>query len=310
MFIYKATSVSCQPLFGSNGFAGMLKECTNKPQLIKPEYGKYIPPALSRRMSEILKMSVACAVELTSHDVTLKPEAILVGTGLGCLEDTEKFLQAYLSVSGDLIPPTSFIQSTHNTIAGQISLILKNHGYNMTHTRNTVSFELALMDAELCLMEGRKFVLAGGADERINLLEMAASYFCFGQKQLGSGAGFFLLGAAKGKETPAIKTTVFEVNENLEGEIKTFLSEQIPSLILYAGNPNFPTQFSSIPTLNYESYFGTFFTGPAVALHWASDILLNRGKGEMQHTLFKGSGPVLIWNNLNPATLGLTQVSL
>lgn len=134
-----------------------------------PNYKEFIPPMQIRRMSKIIRMSLACSKSVLSKN-ELEPQAIICGTGLGCLTDTEKFLDLCGTIEG-MLPPTAFIQSTHNTIAGQISLLLQNHSYNMTHTQNALSFEYALLDAKLQLSEGKSFVLAGAADEYNEHLE-------------------------------------------------------------------------------------------------------------------------------------------
>ncbi|HKJ49248.1 MAG TPA: beta-ketoacyl synthase chain length factor, partial [Christiangramia sp.] len=67
------------------------------------------------------------------------------------------------------LSPTSFIQSTHNTVGGQIALDLKCKGHNMTFTQNSVSFESALLDALLQMQEdGVRNILVGGVDETSN----------------------------------------------------------------------------------------------------------------------------------------------
>ncbi len=45
------------------------------------------------------------------------PGAIITGTALGCLEDTVTFLTRMIELNEELLPPTAFIQSTHNTVA-------------------------------------------------------------------------------------------------------------------------------------------------------------------------------------------------
>ena len=72
---------------------------------------------------------------------------LLPDTGLGCLEDTEKFLSSIYTNEEKLLNPTPFIQSTHNTVAGAIALAIKCHGYNATYTHRGFSFESALEDA-------------------------------------------------------------------------------------------------------------------------------------------------------------------
>jgi 3-oxoacyl-(acyl-carrier-protein) synthase len=104
-------------------------------------------------------------VALKDADIKM-PDAIITGTGLGCLEDTEKFLLAILNNKEQFLTPTSFIQSTHNTVSGQIALLLKCYAYNSTYAHRGASFESALLDGMLLLLEGEsKNALIGGIDE-------------------------------------------------------------------------------------------------------------------------------------------------
>ena len=100
-----------------------------------------------RRMGNLIKMGVGTALKVKGEE---KIEGIVVGTGLGCIENTEIFLREFIVHSSGTLSPTAFIQSTHNTVAGQIALILKEHGYNSTYTQRGTSFENALIDG--CLL--------------------------------------------------------------------------------------------------------------------------------------------------------------
>ena len=119
------------------------------------DYKQFIPPLEARRLGKILKRAIATA------DVALKaagvetPEAIITGTGLGCIENTEIFLDALCRQGEDQMMPTRFMQSTHNTISSLVAIRLKAHGYNATYAHNTVSFQSALYDALLQLRAGR-----------------------------------------------------------------------------------------------------------------------------------------------------------
>ena len=132
----------------------------------KPEYKKYISPIRLRRMKHILRMGIASANKALEESGSNEVDAIICGTAMGCLEDTEKFLTDIIKNKEDLLNPTAFIQSTHNTVAGQIALINKCNGYNYTYVTCGFSYENALLDAQLMLLEGKaKKVLAGGVDE-------------------------------------------------------------------------------------------------------------------------------------------------
>jgi hypothetical protein len=95
-----------------------------------------------------------------------KPDAIIVGTALGCLSDTEVFLRKMVTQDEQMLTPTAFIQSTHNTVAGQIALATGCHGYNNTIVQHGHSFEGAVMAAAMHLGEHpEENLLCGGVDE-------------------------------------------------------------------------------------------------------------------------------------------------
>ena len=138
-----------------------------------PGYRQYIPADMIRRMARVIRMGVT-ASGMCLNDVSRQvpggdaglPDAIITGTGWGCLEDTEKFLSALTLNHEQMLTPTSFIQSTHNTVAGQIAQLLKCHGYNFTYVQRGISFESALLDAILQLRQGEcRHILAGASDE-------------------------------------------------------------------------------------------------------------------------------------------------
>ena len=147
----------------------------NKLKCLDPGYKEFIPAEMIRRMSRIIKMGVASAklclkdAGIGTDDTSglkITPDAIITGTGLGCIEDTEKFLATMIRNNEEFLTPTSFIQSTHNTVAGQIALLLKCHSYNFTYVHRGVSFESALIDAMTQINIGEfSNVLVGGADE-------------------------------------------------------------------------------------------------------------------------------------------------
>jgi 3-oxoacyl-(acyl-carrier-protein) synthase len=142
---------------------------SNRLGCIEPNYRDFISPDNLRRMGRLIKMGVASARICLADANCAMPDAIITGTGLGCLEDTEKFLTAMVTNKEEFLTPTSFIQSTHNTVSAQIALLLKCYNYNFTYVHRGWSFESALTDAMVQLMNGRAgTVLAGGMDELTN----------------------------------------------------------------------------------------------------------------------------------------------
>ncbi len=307
-FIKAASSISHQQTFRNKGFANSILPLSGDSKLVRVDYKEFIDAGLLRRMSEILRMSIACASDCIMQAEAKKPDAIIVGTGLGCLFDTEKFLTHALLIKEGLIPPTSFIQSTHNTIAGQISLVQGNHNYNMTHTQNTLSFELALQDAFLNLDEGRENILVGAADENIEQLKEIFVKLGFQNLNLTSGASFFIVSKNKteGDRIQITNSTSCGNITSIENYIDSFLKQNSLEknnfdLILYSDlSDNIKELFSENLTLNYTEYSGVYSTNSSFAVHLACDIL-ESGIWKNQHDIKR----ILICNNLNPENLGL-----
>jgi len=167
IYIKGIGNISPQNTFNNDFFLEEIAEYSDEHlKCIEPDYKKYIKPVLLRRMSRIIKMGIyAAKISLDDAEVSI-PDAIITGTGLGCIEDTEKFLFSMIKDNESFLPPTPFIQSTHNTISSQIALLLKCHNYNNTYVHRGISFESALIDSMMLLKENfANNVLTGGADE-------------------------------------------------------------------------------------------------------------------------------------------------
>lgn len=151
-----------------NGTQALALPSTNKAWLEaqKPDFNKYFDVKDARRTSHILKLSTVAAFDALGND-TENVDGIMVGTGIGCITDSEKFLSALIEYNESTLSPTPFIQSTHNTIAGSIALKLKVHQYNFTYSERIFSFEWTLIDAILQCSESNitKRFLVGTADE-------------------------------------------------------------------------------------------------------------------------------------------------
>jgi len=313
--IQSASTISHQPSFASKGFSSNLSKEIES--LIKPDYKEYVPPALIRRMSEILRMSVACSNLALKEAGIEQPDAIITGTGLGCLYDTEKFLNNVITIEGGLLPPTSFIQSTHNTIAGQISLVLGNHQYNMTHTQNSLSFEHALLDTMLMLDEKNGNILIGSADEDIEALHPIAAHFKLNSLPLTSGASFFVLSKNKNEKTLAVieacHTSAFY--SSLENEIKDFMStstdKQIDFILNDGRNKDITrlieTLFPDKCVINYSEICGLYATNSAFAMHLATVIICNKTKQVYGKTIANHKRALII-NTLLPARAGFIMI--
>ena len=133
---------------------------------IDPNYKDYISPIEARRMGKILKRAVATSKEALNTSGLDTVDAIITGTGYGCIENTEFFLDALSKEGEQLLKPTYFMQSTHNTISSLVAIQTKNHSYNVTYAHKGISFDSALQDAWLQFRLGKiDSALVGGHDE-------------------------------------------------------------------------------------------------------------------------------------------------
>ncbi len=197
---------------------------------IEPPYKDFLDPMVSRRMSRIVKMGVCTALSCMRKAGVEMPDAVIAGTGLGCLEDTEKFLGSIYTLQERLLNPTPFINSTHNTIAGAIALAIKCHGYNATFTHRGFSFESALLDSLMLSEENPESVILAGAFDEItaNSYDITKRLGLWEKAIPGEGVAFFML---SGKRRPdsmarlnALHTLFSPANENaVEHEMHHFI---------------------------------------------------------------------------------------
>lgn len=213
----------------------------------QPSYKELIPPAMIRRMSKGIKMGIFAAQQAMEEAEIDELDAIVTGTGLGCLEDSEKFLRSILDNDEEFLTPTSFIQSTHNTVGAQIALRLGCKAYNVTYVSGSVSFESALLDSSLQLKTGEAtHILIGGVDEifgyTFELKKLTKEVKLDGVQEpllrstttganFGEGATFFVLSNEKSSSTYAEIVDVHFQNSkmalaDLSGFVLQFLENQ------------------------------------------------------------------------------------
>lgn len=130
---------------------------------------QYVSPMESRRMGKLMKSTLLTSLEALKQADVSCPDAIVTGTAWGCLENSEQLLLQLIE-GEDLLKPTLFMQSTHNTLSSAIAIHLKCHGSNLTFTQRARSLHWALYQAKLLLRLGRcRTVLVGCHDERTPL---------------------------------------------------------------------------------------------------------------------------------------------
>ena len=151
---------------------------------------------LRRRMSRVVKSGVAAGIEsLLEFGARAPIDAIITATGLGCIADSEKFLDGLIAGDETMLNPTPFIQSTFNTVGAQIALLRGLHCYNTTYAHRWTSFENALTDAALRIGAGwSRAVLVGAFDETTPSVEKVLRRLRVAQEgRWGESSVFFVL---------------------------------------------------------------------------------------------------------------------
>ena len=135
-------------------------------QCLEPEVDPGLDDKYLRRMSRMIRLGWIAAKICMDDAGKQRPDAIITGSGWGSVLDSEKFLLSIYKNKESLLPPTPFIQSTHNAVGAQIAMLLNNSSYNMAYAHASFAFEHALLDGILSLKSGDcRNVLLGGFDE-------------------------------------------------------------------------------------------------------------------------------------------------
>ncbi len=213
----------------------------------KLNYKQFIPAGQIRRMSSAVKNGIFASNKALNEAGIEMPNAIISGTGLGCTIDSDRFLKKIVDDNEQYLTPTNFVQSTHNTVGGQIALGMKCKAYNMTYVHEANSFESALIDGMLMLDEGESNILVGGVDElapydidlfkRMDLMkdseEISIEDFNHPNTSgtaFSEGAQFFLINSEKNEnsyaEIKGVKTFSKIQIDEVEKEISAFLNQQ------------------------------------------------------------------------------------
>lgn len=253
---------------------------TNCMYAAEPDYTQYIPPMQLRRMSKAVRMGIAASKAAMNNAGIERPDALSVGTAMGCLADTEVFLKKMIEQEEQMLTPTAFIQSTHNTVAGQIALLAKCNGHNMTYVHRGHSFEHAIINTQLYLNDNPgQQVLAGGIDELTNgsiaALQRGAVY---SKEQLtadavvngnnvgsiaGEGAVFFVVtDKPKNEQAICVKDVVCFTakDENIATEkVTRFASQHDADLVMLGISGD--NEYSAF----YDSLKSNVFNGKSIA---------------------------------------------
>ncbi|MBO9620375.1 MAG: beta-ketoacyl synthase chain length factor [Niabella sp.] len=327
MYIHKQCCIAPQPITNGGWPEAIASSAEGKMIAIEPVL-EGVPPGMLRRMSKAVRMGIGAGLPLIKDTA---PDGIIIGTANGGMEDCIKFLNQIIDYDEGMLTPGNFVQSTPNAIAGQLSLIKKNHNYNATHVHLGLAFENALIDAKMLLngKPGNTYLvgavdeistynynidrLAGWYDPKLNNTDLYTSAHT--GTIAGEGAALFLLkGIAEGALAKiAIIETLHTTDPQLvTARLGSFLEEWPPTknTILLSGE-NGDTRFGSfydavekqcalMPVLRFKHLTGEHPTAVSFAVwlaaNWAGDhrppaVLLKKG------ALPEAVDQVLIYNN-------------
>jgi 3-oxoacyl-(acyl-carrier-protein) synthase len=274
-----------------------------------PVYKDFISPVAIRRMAKGVKNGIVASAMAMKEANVSTVDAIITGTGMGCIEDSEKFLKAIIDNKEEFLTPTSFIQSTHNTVGAQIALGLQCKAYNLTYVNASVSFESALLDAKMKIEEEESnTILVGGIDENADYTSSLFRLAGFIKKEneglynvlnsttkgavYGEGATFFVLENEKKSTSYAEILDVeiinkLEVNE-VEAKMISFLQSNklqlsdIDVIVLgFNGDVEFDdyykilseNSFKNTPQVYYKQLSGEYNTASAFGLWVGAKII-------------------------------------
>lgn len=319
VYINSAACISVQDTLNENFLENLKPEySTLVLKAIEPAYKEFIPPAMIRRMSKTVKMSSVASHYALKEAGIENPDAIIVGTGIGCSQDSEKFLKNVLDNNEEFLTPTYFIQSTHNTVAGQIALGLQCHAYNFTYVNTSSSLEFSMLDAKLQIADGEaENVLVGSTDEQTERTmelynlnktikkeeDLPVDYLNSETQGVawGEGASFFVLGKEKSKNTYAQLKDIQIINtldlEETQQFIEEFLfknnltNNKIDAVVLgFSGDAESDVYytkamelFTDSSLLYYKHLSGEFNTASGFSIFMACHILKNQEIPEIMH---------------------------
>ena len=290
VYIKAATQISMQQPLSEAWMTAPVEHTEPYVRSLDPNFRDWLNPLESRRMGKILKRALVTAQKVMHDSGVQQPDAVITGTGLGCIENTELFLDQLCREGEEMLKPTYFMQSTHNTISSLISIHDHLHGYNTTYSHKSVSFDSAFLDAYTQLLLGDiHTALVTGNDE------MTPTYFSILQR-----AGY--VGqpgqVAAGEASVAMMLTTDPTDalcevEEVRMSVKDIQLPSSPVDLLVLGTNGVPQndslyqkvaqQLPEVETFEYKRLFGESYTVSGIGVYAAAHLI---GKGRANRILF------------------------
>ncbi|MDR2510878.1 MAG: beta-ketoacyl synthase chain length factor [Bacteroidales bacterium] len=294
IYINTIKQISVQQPLTDEWFDAPVQYSENYVRAIDPDFKQYLAPNTARRLGKILKRALVVSQKTMEESEISNPDAIITGTGLGCIENTELFLDKLVREGEELLNPTQFMQSTHNTISSLVAIGAKCHNYNTTYAHKGISFECALQDAFLQIQSDKiSNALIGAHDE------MTPAYFTLLTKgeYLGRENQVFAgeTAVAMMLSTEKTENALCKI-ENVDMRYATRDMRDVANHISQIANPDYimvgtngvaendnvyfencAKLFPNVLLLQYKNVFGESYTAPAFGVY-AAALCLKNGK--------------------------------
>lgn len=282
-YIKSMALISCQKPLCDDWFSEPITFDQAYVRAQEPDNKEFILPSEARRMSKILKRTICTAISSLNQAGIHNPNAIITGTGMGCMENSEKFLFDMTKFGEKCLKPTLFMQSTHNTIGSLIAIVLKCHGYNNTYSHKSISFESALLDAFVQMKLGYiKNALVGSHDEITPFTSLVLKHTHPEYKFLSETSMSSVISTDSEKGVCEIESVEI-LHKSTPDEIATYLNETKDSILLLGVNgaavndnpyKSMIEKLTFTPRLlQFKHIFGENFSCSAAGFYAAAKIL-------------------------------------
>ncbi len=285
------------------------------------DISKKLPTREVRRLKRLPRLALALAMEAyESSRLSQAPSSIFFGTSWGPLTETYDFLTKLYESNEQFASPTEFVGSVHNAPAGQVAMLLKATGPNITATGGDYSFEQALFAASLTVRDPGDLVLVMGADEHHPVLSPLFDKSVRISSNPSDGGGALMMRKTEKASGSRITLIFFENTSNNPSIVQSLFhklgeSDEIRSKYgaVFAGMPageraNCENQISEIislvdfsgPVIDFRKFIGEFGSATAAAAALAVRFVRN---GKIPGCLL--GGPEIPLNGKGILLLGL-----
>ncbi|MBQ2025229.1 MAG: beta-ketoacyl synthase chain length factor [Paludibacteraceae bacterium] len=321
MNVHITHQISIQPPFETTWIDNPIAYTEPYVRAIDPDFKAYMSAGEARRLGKVLKRALAVSLRCLQESQDTPIDAVITGTGLGSIESTESFLTELCQNGEQLLKPTPFMQSTHNTIGSLVAISTKNHGYNATYAHKSISFQSALYDAWLQFkLRTIQTALVGAHDGLTEAhYELLNQIDYLGSPVVGSEVAMATI--LSGQDTPqtlpppmcvvsGIKLLYKPTFEQVQQAVQNMVGEFKPTDAVMMGvngnpqndamyQPYRQTLFANVPCLQYKHVFGECYSAPAMAFYATA------------HLLQKGNVPAhFVLESLNGALTNVQRILL